>query len=591
MAEEGVTRKLAAILYADVAGYSRLTGRDEEGTHKTLSTYLDAMTTLIEDHGRRVLHYAGDAILAEFASVVVAVTCAVEVQRNLAIRNEDVPDDRKLQFRIGVNLGDVIVDRGELYGDGVNVAARLESMADAGGICVSSDAYRQVRGKLDAVFDDLGEREVKNIAEPVRIYRVRWDAAGAERTESDVDAEPALQLPDKPSIAVLPFNNMSGDPDQDYFADGLTEDIITALSKVRWFFVIARNSTFAYRGSSPDVRRVANNLGVRYVLEGSVRKSGNRVRLTSQLIDGGTGNHIWAERYDRDLEDIFELQDELTQTVVGAIEPQLSKAERERAKSLRPSDLDAWNNLQRGRSHLYRRTREDLGEARKYFLRAIELDGNLGPSYSDLVEVYFLEVRLGLADKPAEHLERAMEIAKRAVELDDEDPAAHYSVGRVLSMMRQHQTAVPELETAIGLNPSFAQAYLGLGLALAYSGHPADAIAPLETAMRLSPHDDYMGPMMARMAEAHLFLRRHEEAAVWARKSVRQPNLPWPGHATLVSILGHLGELDEAKTAVAELVRRMPDVNLGFVREKLPITHLDDLDHLVDGLRRAGVPE
>ena len=342
---------------------------------------------------------------------------------------------------------------------------------------------------------------------------------------------------------------MSSDSEDEYFADGLTEDIITSLSKVRWFFVIARNSTFAYKGTSPDIRTVAQDLGVRYVLEGSVRKGGSRIRLNAQLIDGTTGNHIWAERYDRDISDIFEVQDELTQTVVGAIEPQLSKAERERAKAHKPSNLDAWALLQYGRAHLYKRTRENIAQARGYLERAIEADPDLVAAYADLAEVCFLEVRLGYTDDKPARVSEAMGLANKAIEINNEDAAAHYALGRTLSIKRLHGEAIVALERAIALNPSYAQAYLALGMSYTFSGQAERAIAPLETGIRLSPHDEYMGPLMARMAEAYLFMRDHETAADWGRRAVRQPNLPWPAHASLVAILGHLGDNTETHAA------------------------------------------
>ena len=328
-----------------------------------------------------------------------------------------------------------------------------------------------------------------------------------------------------------------------------------------------------------------------YVLEGSVRQSGNRVRLTAQLIDCATGNHLWAERYDRQLEDIFDLQDELTQTVVGAIEPQLSKAERDRARMHKPNNLDAWNLLQYGRAHLYKRSKKDLEQARNFLEEAIKLDPELISAFSDLAEVCFLEVRLGFADDNQARLAEAVELSNRAIEIKGEDAAAHYALGRVLSMKRQHPEAQHELKRALELNPSYSQAYLAIGMSYAYSGRPEEAIEPLDTGMRLSPHDEYMGPFMARMAEAYLFLRDHEKAAEWGRRAALQPNLPWPGYASLVSILGHLGLTEELATAIPELEKRAPKTDLTFIRKQLPITHESDLDHFIDGLRKAGLAD
>ena len=418
MAEGVLNRKLAAIFYADVAGYSRLTGADEEGTHKTLTAYLDAISTLIEGHGGRVLHYAGDAVLAEFASIIIALRCAVEVQRGLAVRNASLADDRKVQFRIGVNLGDVIVDRDELYGDGVNVAARLESLAEPGGICISRKVLDEVRNKLDLAFEDMGEQRVKNIAEPVRTYRVRMDSdsvAGAPvakvsgsipwrraappaifmvlavtvvlvwfkpwapPVEIAVEKNMAFPLPDKPSIAVLPFDNLSGDPAQAYFADGITEDIITTLSRISDLFVIARNSTFVYKGKPVKVQRVAEELGVRYVLEGSVQRDEGKVRVTAQLIDALSGNHLWAERYDRKIDDLFALQDEITEHIVTALQIKLTAGEQMRVHRKHTRSLEAWNLLGAGVEHFYRRNKTDNARARQLFEQSVEVDHDLRP--------------------------------------------------------------------------------------------------------------------------------------------------------------------------------------------------------------------
>ena len=347
-----VERKLAAIMTADAVGYSRLMNRDETGTLKRLTCLRkDLMQPKIDQALGRIVKLMGDGLLVEFPNAVEAVRCAVEIQRNIKKSQADVPDESRISFRIGVNLGDIIVEGSDIYGDGVNVAARLESLAEPGGICISGKVYAEIGNKLAVDFEDLGEKEVKNISEPVRV--LRWVDSTIGAVTAGADPVQKLSLPDKPSIAVLPFDNMSGDPEQDYFADGISEDLITALSKIRWFFVIARNSTFTYKGEAVEVTQVARDLGVRYVIEGSVRKAENRVRITAQLIDATTGRHVWAERYDRDLADIFELQDEMTQTIVGAVEPELSAAERERAANKPPENLDAWETYQKGLWHLW----------------------------------------------------------------------------------------------------------------------------------------------------------------------------------------------------------------------------------------------
>ena len=595
MGEKPIQRRLAAILAADAVNYSAMMNADEDATMQSLWSHRNEVTEpAIAAHQARIVKLTGDGFLAEFPTVQDAVSCAFEIQSEIKKRNEDVAEENRMVFRMGVHLGDIIADDDDIYGDGVNIAARLEGIAEPGSIYVSGDVFNQVRNKLDLQFEDLGEQLVKNIPNPIHVHRVQLEQIVGEmvrrKLESSLEGG-ARATEAKPSIAVLPFVNMGGDPEQEYFADGLSEDIITSLSKVRWFFVISRNSTFAYKGKSPDPRDIGRELGVRYVLEGSVRQAGSRIRLSAQLIDCATGNHLWAERYEREIEDIFELQDELTQTVVGAIEPQLSRAERDRARMRKPNNLDAWSMLQYGRAHLYKRSKTDLQQARTFLEEAIKHDPELVAAYSDLAEVCFLEVRLGLVEDKAARLAEAVALAKKAIEIQGEDAAAHYALGRVLSMKRKHAEAELELKRALELNPSYSQAYLALGMSYAFSGRAGEAIEPLKTGMRLSPNDEYMGPFMARTAEAYLFMREHRQAGEWARRAALQANLPWPGYASVVSILGHLGAQDEIAAAVAELEKRAPKTNLSFIREQLPITGPGDLDHLIDGLRKAGLPE
>jgi len=384
--EERLPRKLAAILYADVAGYSRLTGEDEDATHRTLSEYLDRISSVIESHRGQVMHYAGDAVLAKFDAVVDAMSAAVAIQSELKTQNEGMPGERKVEFRIGVNSGDVIEDRGDIYGDGVNVAARLEALAEPGGICISESVRVAIGRKLDLDYEDMGERKVKNIADPVRTYKVVMSAA--ERSEVTESVKPALELPDKPSIAVLPFANMSNDPEQEYFADGIAEDITTALSHIKQWFVVARNSSFAYKGRNVDVREIAKELGVRYVLEGSVRRGGNRLRITGQLIEADTGTHMWTDRFDGDLDDVFALQDKITESVVGAIEPSLRRAEIERSKRKPPENVRAYDLYLRALPHLYAMRPDDNEQALTLLHKAIELDPNYAPALAFLAWGY-----------------------------------------------------------------------------------------------------------------------------------------------------------------------------------------------------------
>jgi TolB-like protein len=519
-------------------------------------------------------------------SVIDAVRCAVAIQYEIAERNADVPEDRRMMFRIGINLCDVMSDEVDIYGDGVNVAARVESVAEPGGICVTASVHDQVRKKLDLDFEDLGPHAMKNMSEPIRIFGFR-----AATSESGGDAPDARAQSEKPSIAVLPFANMSGDSEQEYFADGVTEDLITALSRIRWFFVIARNSTFAYKGGSTDARRIAGELGVRYMIEGSVRRSGNRVRITAQLIDGHSGKSQWANRYDRDLEDVFALQDELTETIVGAIEPELGKAERARVRTKRPDNMDAWDVYQRGMAHLYRYTKSDLDQARTLFDQALTLDANLGAAYSAKAEAHYYGVVYGHADTPDQDREDALSVATRAVALDDEDAGAHCTLGRVHYMRREHDLAIPELELAIELNPSFALAHYGLGAAMVFSGRAPEAQVHLDAAIRLSPYDPNMGSFLVRMADAHLFMRQHDHAVDWARKALRQPSFQWSRYAVLLSALGHLGRADEARSVLAEVVNLRPDFSIGFVRDTHLIADAGDFAYYLEGLRLAGVPE
>jgi len=580
MLSESYERKLVAILYTDVAGYSRLTGADELGTHRLLSEYLDLIADQIGLHNGRVVHYAGDAVLADFDMVTAAINCAASIQENLANRNEDLPDDRKVEFRIGINLGEVIVDRDDIFGDGVNIAARLESLADPGGICISESVRTALGEKLPFTYEFMGARQVKNIAVPIRAYRVFL-------AESRSETKSQFPLAERPSIAVMPFENLSSDPEQEYFVDGVTEEIITALSRIRWFFVIARHSTFAYKGRSIDLRQVANELGVQYLVEGSLRKVGNRIRVTAQLIDGRTGNHVWAKRYDREFLDVFDLQDELAETIVGALEPELGKAEREQARSKHPESLQAWDLYQQGLWHLYQYSGEDIEQARQLFRKSLELDPGFGAAYAGLAEASYFCLVYGHSDSPDQDREEALSAAQKAVELDPEDAAAHCSLGRVRYLRREHNLAIPELETALELNPSLAWGHYGIGAAMVFSGRSREAIKHLETAINLSPRDPNMGSFLVRMADAHLFLRDYEGAVHWAKKALQQPHFQWSRYAVLISALGHLGQQDEADVYLQQLSMQRSDFSIDFVEETHLISDPKDMEHYLEGLRKA----
>ncbi len=462
-------RKLTAILSADAVGYSRLMAQDEAATVKTLNAYRDAMSGLVRQHGGRVIDAVGDNLLADFPSVVDAVASAVDIQRELAGRNAELPPERRMPFRIGINLGDVMVEGDRIIGDGVNVAARVEGLAEPGGIAISGTTFDHVGGKLALEFEDLGEQTVKNIPKRVRVYRVvakSRDATAAAGDEALVGAA-ELTVPGfsgRPAIAVLPFDNLSGDPEQEYFADGIAEDLITRLSSWRWFPVIARNSSFSYKGKSVDVRQVSRELGVRYVVEGSVRKAGNRVRVSAQLIDATTGHHLWAERYDRELEGIFELQDEITETIVVSLEPAMDKVERERALRQDPRNLQAWDCVQRGWWHMFQFAKDDNLKARSYFLKASELDPHFSSPFSGLALSHYLDVTYQWSESPAQSLASIYQAAEKAVSLDDNDAIAHYARGLACWTMGEYEQGIVEAERGIALNPSYAHSYSGQGV-------------------------------------------------------------------------------------------------------------------------------
>ncbi len=576
-------RKLAAILSADVAGYSRLMGDDEAATVRTLTEYRDVFRDHIERHHGRVVDSPGDNLLAEFASPVEGVQAAAEIQRELARRNRQLADHRRMEFRIGINLGDVLEKDGALFGDGVNIAARLEGLATPGGVSVSGTVFDQVEGKLDLAFTDSGEHEVKNIARPVRAYREHPDAATPSA------AEPTLALPDKPSIAVLPFDNLSGDPDQEYFADGIAEDIITGLSRNRGFFVIARNSSFTYKGRAVDIRQVARELGVRYVLEGSVRKAGNRVRITAQLIDATTGSHVWADRYDRDLADIFAVQDEITQTVVATVAPELLSAEIQRAQRKAPENLDAWDCVMRSFWHLARTTEDDNAKARQLARQAIELDPGAAAGFSALAVTHVMDSVYGWGESAAQSVMDSLAAAQQAVALDNRDALAQAFLGLANVMLKRHDDGIRRLETAIEIDPNLAIAHSILGLGLALSGKSEEAAAHLNEALRLSPRDPFKFLWLFQRGVAAFVGTDYEEATEWAREAIDEnPRFP-SGHRLLATSLGQLGRLPEARVALDEFLHLVPDATIESIKVQTPWKHTADLERWADGLRKAGL--
>ncbi len=588
---EVTQRRLAAIVSFDVVGYSRLIGVDEVGTLRALRAHRDELIVpLVTGHGGRIVKTMGDGLLLEFPSVVNATQCAIDIQSEMAERNEAIDLERRITFRTGINLGDIIIEGEDILGDGVNIAARLQEIAEPGGIAISRRVHEDVRDRLDAAFHDAGEQMLKNIARPVRVWH--WSpAAAAPSSAPEAPAGAGLALPDKPSIAVLPFENMSGDPDQEYFSDGITEDIITALSKLRWLFVIARNSTFSYKGAAPDIRQVARDLGVRYVLEGSVRKGGNRIRITAQLIDAASGVHVWADRYDRDLDDIFALQDEITETLISAIEPELSQAERERAIRKPPENLDAWSWFQRGLWHHYRFAKDNNDEAKGLFQKAIALDPGFSRALAALAHAHYWDTLFGYTDNPNEALNEALRLSRLAISTDDKEPFAHFALGRAQTLSGELDTAIAELELATELSPSFSHAYYGLGFALMLSGRPADAVPEIDKAIRLNPHDPSIWTFMGGRAIASMLLERHEEALQWVMKSVRQANVGWLSYAILAAVLGHLGRTAEAQKAAEDTLDLKPDFQISFIARTIPFKIPAHLDHFLDGLRKAGLPD
>jgi adenylate cyclase len=548
-----VERRLTAILAADVAGYSRLMGTNEEGTLETLNLYRGVMSQLIEEHQGRVISTTGDGLLAEFNSPVQAVRSAVAVQRALDRRNADLEHARHMKFRIGINVGDVMVQGGDLLGEGVNIAARLEQMAEPAGILVSGTVWEQIQDKLSFPCTYLGEQTVKNIARPVRAYRVTWD-------QPDADLSAALaapKLPAKPSIAVLPFTNMGGDPEQEYFAAGICEDIITALSRSRWLFVIARNTSFVYRDRTTETKLIGRELGVRYILEGSVRRAGNRVRITAQLIDASTGAQLWSERYDRDLADVFALQDEITDSVVGAIEPELQRVEELRAARKTPESMDAWDHYMRGMWRFYQFSSEDTIQAELLMRQAIKIDPKLTLGHLGLARVLALKILWGWSENLDVDRQAAYAAGRLAVELDEKEAYGHYTLAWASLLTGRQEVALLEAQKSIDLTPNFALAYYILGAIRVFLGRFDQVSDPINRAIRLSPHEPQKFLFYNFLALAEYHQGHFEEAARIAQLGIAVR----PFHMlyrTLAACCGQLGRTREARIAIAELRRLMP---------------------------------
>ncbi len=587
---EGTQRRLAAIVSADVVGYSRLMGADEQGTLATMRAHRSELwNPVIEQHGGRVVGTAGDSLLIEYASAVAAVESSIAVQRAMVERNTDVPDERRMLLRIGVNIGEVVIDGNDIFGDGINVAARLQAIADSGGIAISSNIHEQVSGKLDVAFSDDGEHQVKNIDRPIRVWR--WSPDAHVTAGDTAGADQQLPLPDKPSIAVLPFDNMSGDPEQEFFADGIAEDVITALSRFSSLFVIARNSSFTYKGKAVDISHVGRELGVRYVVEGSVRKAGNRVRITAQLIDAPSGNHLWADRFDGTLDDVFDLQDQITEQIVVAVEPEIGVRERERARRKPPENLDAWELCQRGMWHLYRVTKDDLKAARALFDKAIARDPDFALPHAGIAYVCYFEVFQGYVIAHDEVLDQGLAAGERAVALDDKDGFAHHVLGRILHLTGQGERAIAELEKSVALNSSFAHGYHGLGAAFLWQGRAREGIVALDMSIRLSPQDPMLWGMQAMRAACCFSLEKYDEAEEWARRAVNARPDIFQAQINLALVLVGLDRLSEARAAIDAARRARPDLSISVFRHIMRHANTEFLEPRIAALRKAGLPE
>ena len=581
-------RRLTAILAADTAGYSRLMGTDEEGTHRRLQAHLrELIDPKITEYRGRVVKNTGDGFLAEFASVVDAVRCAVEVQRGMAERNAVTSPEERIEFRVGINLGDVIAEGGDIFGDGVNIAARLEALAEPGGICVSRVVRDQVRDKLDYAFEDMGEQQVKNISRPVRVYRVR-DAVAVK--SATAQPQPALPLPEKPSIAVLAFQNMSGDPEQEYFADGMVEEITAALCRVRDFFVIARNSAFSYKGRAVPMQQVSRELGVRYLIEGSVRKAGNHVRVTAQLIDGTSDTHLWADKYDGAITDIFDLQDRITASVVGAIQPSVRSAEIERSRRKRPESLDAYDLVLRAYPNVWSLERAANAEALKLLYQATAIEPDYSLALSLTAWCHAQQVVYNWAVEPASARTEALRLAQMAATTSGEDPTILTVLGAAYAIVHKHNVAARLLEKALALDPNSAWAWNRSGWLQTYLGNPDISIDHFERALRLSPFDPLNFNAYIGIGGAHFAAGRYDDAALWIEKGlIDRPGATW-AYRELVAAYTLLGRDSDARAGLLRLINDYPDLTVSKVLSAL-VYPQPMLDRIAEGLRKAGMAE
>ena len=593
MPSERVERRLAAVLATDVAGYSRLMGRDEERTLAQLKTF---RKTLVEPgiatHRGRIVKTTGDGMLVEFASAVDAARCAVEVQRRMAEQNAGVPLDLRIEFRIGIHVGDILIDDNDIFGDGVNIAARLEGIAEPGGICISDDAHRQIRGKIDTAFDDIGEQILKNIAEPMRVWRIRLagEAAPAIRSGSSPIRVQDLALPDKPSIAVLPFENMSAEAGQDYLADGIVEAITAALSCIRSFFVIARSSAFAYKGRAKNARDIGKQLGVAYLLEGSVQKAGNRLRIIVQLIETDGGAHVWSSRFDGAIDEFFDLEDRITEQVAGALQPSIRVAEIERSRRKRPQDLGSYDYTMRAMPHVWALEKDESVKALELLERALAIDPEYPLALSLAGWCHAQQSVYNWADDIAASQAMARSLAERAAEMSGDDPVILAVLGAVHTFVRNHGTARVLLERAVTLDPNAAWAWSRLGWIENYADQPQKAIGDFERALRLSPIDPMNFNNYVGIGSAHEVAQEYHEAAAFYRRALEErPNASWI-YRNLASVLSGAGRVEEAKQAFAKLMRCYPDLTIAKFKQAMVFSPTV-LNRMSENLRELGLPD
>lgn len=594
MPSDRVERRLAAVLAADVAGYSRLMGLGEEQTLAQLKAFRRTLVDpTIANHRGRIVKTTGDGMLVEFASAVDAVRCAADVQRGMITHNADVPEQLRIEFRIGIHVGDIIIDDDDIFGDGVNIAARLEGIAEPNGVCLSDDAHRQIRGKVDLLFDDIGEQNLKNIAEPMRAWRMRH--AGVSVPEGRSDPSPvrqphALALPDKPSIVVLPFDNMSAEPGQDYLADGIVEAITATLSCIRSFFVIARSSAFTYKGRATNVREIGKELGVAYLLEGSVQKAGNRLRITVQLIETEGGAHVWSSRYDGTIDEFFDLEDRITQQVAGALQPSIRSAEIERSRRKRPQDLSSYDYTMRAMPHVWALEKDESAKALGLLEKALKIDPEYPLALALAGWCHAQRSVYNWADDLAASQSTARTLAEHAANLSGDDPLILAVLGTVHTFVRNYGTARVLLERALVLDPNCAWAWSRLAWVENYADQPQKAIEHFERALRLSPIDPMNFNNYAGLASAHEILQDYDNAAALYRRALlERPNASWI-YRNLASSLSGSGRIDEARQAFAEMLRSYPGLTISKFKQAMVFSGTT-LDRMAENLRKLGLPD